>query len=58
MTDWVLTTMKEPEATRRDDALDAGVEVLATFATQGLDKAVALANRASRRILDELADKA
>ena len=58
VTDWVLTTMKEPEATRRDDALDAGVEVLATFATQGLDKAVALANRASRRILDELADKA
>ncbi len=57
VTDWVLTTMKEPEVSLWEDAIDAGVGVLSTFAAKGLEKAVALANRASKRILDEMPEK-
>lgn len=49
VSDWVLTTMKD-EAPLWEDAMEAGVEVLSAFATKGLERAVTLANRASKRI--------
>ncbi len=51
VSDWVLTTMKE-EAPLWEEAMEAGLEVLATFATKGLERAVTKANRASKRIAD------
>ncbi len=54
VTDWVLTTMKE-DAPLWEEAIECGADVLSTFARKGLEKAVALANRVSRRIAEEAA---
>ena len=50
----VLTTMKE-EAPLWEEAMDSGVDVLSAFAKKGLERAVTLANRASKRIAEEAA---
>lgn len=50
VSDWVLSRMREPDLSLWEDALDAGVDVLATFVKRGLEQAVAKANRESRRI--------
>ena len=54
VSDWVLTTMKE-EAPLWEEAMDSGVDVLSAFAKKGLERAVTLANRASKRIAEEAA---
>lgn len=54
VSDWVLTTIKE-EAPLWEEAMDSGVDVLSAFAKKGLERAVTLANRASKRIAEEAA---
>ena len=46
--------MKE-EAPLWEEAMDSGVDVLSAFAKKGLERAVTLANRASKRIAEEAA---
>ena len=55
--DWVLTRMSGTDADMWQEAMDAGLETLMRFATKGLEQAVTYANRASKRIAQDFADK-
>ncbi len=57
VTNWVLGRMTERENELRAEAIDAGLKVLSVFARSGLARAVAQANRESRRIAENHAEE-